>query len=324
MKNFDSKKVFSIFQRQIKHNPWYGRFADELNFIGVREDLKYWELPYISVDAFKKIDGFRCMDCQKIEAKFLSSGTGNSAQRAKHYIRDLSLYKNHSLETFYHYYPKESFAVFAFLPAYSDNPNSSLVQMLQFIIDDDDTGLSAFLDLKNPTIPSESLAKIKNLNKRIVLFGAAFGLVDIAEKGEFILPADSLIIETGGMKTHRKEMTRDQIKEVLASGFGIKRSNIHSEYGMCELLSQAYETGDGWYSCPPTMKVFARPFNKPFSEPLVNEVGQLYVIDLVNEHSCSFIQLKDQGVVDNQGRFQVLGRVPTSELRGCNYLMEQN
>jgi hypothetical protein len=324
MSNFDTKKAFCILQRQIKHNQWFGLFAKALNCKENHQLSNFWEWPYISVDAFKKIDGFRCTDLKTYEMVFMSSGTASSALRAKHYVRELQLYKKYSLAAFYQKYPKELYATFAFLPAYSDNPNSSLVQMLQFIIEDDESETSAFLDLKNPTIPEKTTKKLQVENKKAMLFGAAFGLVDVAEKRALKLPENSVIIETGGMKTHRKEMTREQIKEVLASGFGIPKTNIHSEYGMCELLSQAYEQGDGWYECPPWMKVFARPFSQPFAEPIVNEIGQLYVIDLINEYSCSFLQLNDQGIVDENGRFQVLGRIPTAELRGCNYLMEQN
>lgn len=325
MSNFDFQKAIRILEWQVKHNQWFGRFAQALNFQLNPKKSAYWEWPYISVDAFKKIDGFYCdHEINKPDAIFMSSGTANNADRAKHYVLDLKVYKEYALAAFYQKYPKSSYAVFAFLPAYSDNPNSSLVQMLQFIIEEDESGLSGFLDLENPQIPQKIMGKVSSQNKRIILFGAAFGLVDIAEKGQFRLPKTSLIIETGGMKTHRKEMSRTQIKEVLASGFGIPITNIHSEYGMCELLSQAYEHGDGWYECPPWMKIFARPINQPFAEPLINEIGQLYVIDLANEHSCAFLQLNDQGIVNEEGKFQVLGRIPHAALRGCNYLLEQN
>lgn len=324
MSKFNIENAFLILQWQIKHNQWFGRFANALNFNEKAEDLLFWKWPYISVDAFKKIDGFLCGDTNNIGAIFMSSGTSEQSERAKHYIRDLALYRSYSLQAFYQKYPKEEYAVVAYLPAYSDNPNSSLVQMMQFIIEDDPTNTNSFLNLQKPTISTELLQQLKKQHKRLVLFGAAFGLVDLAEKKALKIPSDSIIIETGGMKTHRKEMTRDQIKSVLAQGFDIPYANIHSEYGMCELLSQAYEQGDGWYECPPWMMVFARPFNKPFAEPIINELGQLYVIDLANEHSCSFLQLNDQGIVNEQGKFQVLGRIPSAELRGCNYLMEQN
>lgn len=317
-------EALAVIVQQFEHNPWFRRFAQELNFSkDTFEKTPWWNWPYIPIEAFKDIDGFRTIDNEKVERIFLSSGTNALGKRAKHYVRELGLYKETALKYFHSLYPQDEFTVLAYLPAYSDNPQSSLLSMVYFIIESDQSRLSRFIDVEKPSIPSDLMDHIIAANKRILLFGAAFGLVEWVEKNPPKLPEKSIIMETGGMKTFRKEMSRTQIKKVLSEGFGIQTTSIHSEYGMCELLSQAYEQGDGWYRCAEGMHVFAKDENEPFSNPVYEKEAQLYVIDLANKHSCSFIQLQDRGIVRNDGSFQVLGRLKSSDLRGCNFLMEQ-
>lgn len=318
-------KALSNLLKQTKHNPWYGRFAAELGFDAYSAQLTdWWNWPFIPINIFKEVDGFRCIDQKNTDMIFYSSGTSATSNRAKHYVRDITLYEKASLSHFSSLYPLEEFTILAYLPAYSDNPNSSLLKMVEFIVRADQSHLSRFLDINNPQIDDSLIQQINTQSKKILLFGAAFGLVDWVERSAPRLPEGSIIMETGGMKTFRKEMTRSQIKKVLSEGFGISEDSIHSEFGMCELLSQAYEHGDGWYRAGPDMFVFAKKEGQPFSVPVYGEEAQLYVIDLINEHSCSFIQLQDRGIVLKDGRFQVLGRLNASDMRGCNFLMEQD
>lgn len=320
LQRFDDSVATQVLKFQLEHNPWFGRFANALNFEWKRQTVDLW--PYMPIDAFKRIQGFRCMDEQKTDQFFLSSGTGHAA-RAQHYIRDLRLYEVLSLATFERLYPLEKHVVLAYLPGYADNPHSSLIHMLKTIIESDSSKMSAFLSLENPQPTHAFIQHIIAMGKRIVLFGAAFGLVELAEKQSLRIPANSIIIETGGMKTYRKAMSRKQIKQCLTQGFGLPMHHIHSEFGMCELLSQAYEQGDGWYKCPPWMHVLVKQEEKPLSGRIFNQEGQLYVIDLANVYSCSFIQTQDRAIQKEDGSFQVLGRMETAPLRGCNFLMEQ-
>jgi hypothetical protein len=319
LKEFDNSLASQVLKFQLEHNPWYARFAQALNFEWKNQPIDHW--PFIPIDAFKRITGFRCMDQESIDHFFLSSGTGN-AQRAKHHIRDLTLYEKLSLSVFEHLYPLQSHAVLAYLPGYAENTHSSLIHMLKTIIEADESGLSGFLNLENPQPSEDWIHNIMAAGKRIVLFGAAFGLVDLAEQQALLLPANSIIVETGGMKTYRKSMSREQIKESLSKGLVIPENQIHSEFGMCELLSQAYEQGDGWYQCPPWMTVLVKREEKPLSKRVFETEGQLHVIDLANVYSCSFVQTMDRAIQREDGAFKVLGRIESAPLRGCNFLME--
>lgn len=323
LKSFDFRLAYEIYQRQLKHNAFFNAFNHQLSSYTDFDYQRPETWTFLPIDAFRKVQPLLSeIDEKGVEAYFQSSGS-TGGQKAKHYVHSLDLYKSVSLAHFYHYYPSDEFVILAFTPGYSDNPHSSLIQMLQFIIEEDASNLSSFLDLKQPQPSEEVLNQVRASGKRVLLFGAAFGLVDLAENRSLNLPEDAILIETGGMKTHRREMTRDQIKTILSEGLGIKRANIHSEYGMCELLSQAYETGDGWYQPPPWMKVLVKDPTDPLGNFIYNELGQIYVIDLANRYSCSFIQTQDKGIIRSDGSFQVLGRLEGSLLRGCNFLLEE-
>ena len=157
-----------------------------------------------------------------------------------------------------------------------------------------------------------------------MLFGAAFGLMDMLEIDPIQLPEDSVILETGGMKTHRREITKELLHQQLADGFGIPASQIHSEYGMTELLSQTYAKGSLWFECVPWMEVSIRDPKDPMQEAEHEEEGVIGVIDLANLYSCSFILTGDKGIQREDGKFQVLGRWNPQNLRGCNFLIDQD
>ena len=154
-----------------------------------------------------------------------------------------------------------------------------------------------------------------------MIFGAAFGFLDLIEMGVPNLPNDSMILETGGMKTFRREMTKENLHQQLADGFGVEKKYIHSEYGMTELLSQAYSNGGGVCSSPPGRKIVVRESNDPLATENYNRTGVINVIDLANLYTCSFIATQDVGRCDKNGNFEVLGRLDNSDIRGCNLMI---
>jgi hypothetical protein len=221
------------------------------------------------------------------------------------------------------FYDLDDYVIWAYTPGYNANPHSSLIWMLNTLIEREASGLSKFLELGQPLDESE-LDEVQNSGKKLMLFGAAFGLMDIIEKFSVQLPEDTVILETGGMKTHRREITKEQLHKQLAEGFGLPQSQIHSEYGMTELLSQAYAQGSLWFKCVPWMMVSNRDPKSPMKEMPVGEEGLIGVIDLANLYSCSFILTGDKGIQRKDGAFQVLGRWNPQNLRGCNFLIDQD
>ncbi len=168
----------------------------------------------------------------------------------------------------------------------------------------------------------DHLATIRNKNRRLMLFGTAFGLLDMMEAGVPQLPHNSIIVETGGMKTRHREIPKAELHERLATGFGLVPESIHSEYGMAEMCSQAWDTGTGWFQCPPWLRITIRDPENPMKRMSHGEEGLIGVTDLANVHSISFLLTQDRGVARPDGNFRILGRLDHAELRGCNFLME--
>jgi Acyl-protein synthetase, LuxE len=243
------------------------------------------------------------------------SGDTGGSRRAEHFVRDLTFY-NRSLEDgFRGVFGSGPFTILAHLPDYASD--SSLVYMAERVIATFGNPSSGFF-LEDPAILHEA-ARLGG--DRIVLIGAAFGLLDLLDAQPLQLPIDSLVVETGGMKTHRREIQRGDLHQRLARGFGVPRSQIWSEFGMCELLSQCYATGTERYRPPPWMRVSVRDPELPETEMPPGVPGVLAVIDLANAHSASAILTEDRAVQYNDG-FEILGRLTGTDLRGCNYLLE--
>src|SRR5690606_27805242 len=179
---------------------------------------------------------------------FRSSGTSNSV-RSRHYVAFKSQYESAIINGFKEFFDIDNFVFLAYTPGYHSNPNSSLVWMLNTLINRDESGFSRFLDIGKPLDPV-LINSITHSGRQLMLFGAAFGLIEMVEKFPIKLPANSVVMETGGMKTYRKEITRSELHRLLAQGFGLNSNQIHSEYGMTELLSQAYSLGDMWFRTP--------------------------------------------------------------------------
>lgn len=316
------EKVRQIFEYQFENNPVYRRYCEALDsgiLQQVQDDIN--NTPLLPIKAFKDAQVTSHPD-EEAELVFKSSGTSDM-QRSVHPVLDADLYKQSLLQGFRQFYDLDSSVIWGYTPGYAENPHSSLIYMIRELIGQDDSGLSRFLPLNEP-LKRDEIAEIKDNGKQLILFGAAFGLLDLLDMEKTKLPSNSIVIETGGMKTHRREILRKELHRRLAKGYGLDSTRVHSEYGMAELLSQAYATGSQWFKTVPWMQVSIRnPDNPVEILPLYNE-GLIGVIDLANIHSCSFILTGDKGMMDKNGRFAVMGRWNPKDLRGCNFLIEED
>lgn len=309
--DFESQAL-SLFRFQARNNPVYNEYLKYLKRNPDKTDT-ITEIPFLPVSLFKNhkvLSGD-----QNYSTFFQSSGT-TGMERSRHYIKDPELYEKVAVKAFENIYGSlENIVILALLPSYLENPHSSLI----FMINDfaKRTGQSF-----SPYISGEVLFQkkdfYKNLNKKLIVFGVTYSLLDLAEffPGDF---SDFIFIETGGMKGRRKEITRSELHDILKESLNI--SSVHSEYGMTELLSQAYAKNEGRFITPPWMKVFVREINDPFSLKL-NGSGGINIIDLANVDSCAFIEIQDLGRIHNDQTFEVLGRFDNSDTRGCNLLIQ--
>ena len=306
--------AMQIFRHQFNTNSVYRSFCDLL-YANPGDVKEVEEIPFLPIDFFKSHQILSSKDAvQKI---FTSSGTaGNSI--SKHLVTDLSWYRRSFLMGFNHFYGAiKEYTILALLPNYLEREGSSLVYMVSELIHQSEKPESGFY-LNNLKALSKKLTELDNKGEKVLLIGVSFALLDLVEKQSFQLH-HSLVMETGGMKGRRKEMTRMELHSILCDGFGL--STIHSEYGMTELLSQAYSKGEGVFTCPPWMKVVSRDAQDPLSVLKSNKAGGLNIIDLANYNSCAFIATQDLGKVNNDGSFEVLGRFDDSDTRGCNLLV---
>lgn len=310
------EKASQVFEYQLENNFVYRRYCEALGKVSSDPD----SFPLLPIKAFKDTKVTTHPD-DEVELVFKSSGTSDM-QRSIHRVYDSNLYEESLLKGFKQFYNLNNAVIWGYTPGYADNPHSSLIYMIQKLIDQDNSGLSRFLPLDEPINPG-AVKEVDRQGKQLTLFGAAFGLLDLLEIDDIHLPSNSIVIETGGMKTHRREISRGELHKILAKGFNLDGSRIHSEYGMAELLSQAYAPGK-WFSTVPWMQVTIRnPENPDEILPPYKE-GLIGVIDLANVHSCSFLLTGDKGVMDKKGRFQVLGRWNPKDLRGCNFLIDED
>jgi len=242
--------------------------------------------------------------------------------RSSHPVIDLDVYRRSIEASFRGVFGAGPFTIAAHLPGYIENGSeSSLLYMVEYLIENFGDGDSGhFLE------DLEDLEHFIRVSERsghpLILFGAAFGLLDICEKTDYHLPENAIVIETGGMKTYRKEISRDDLHNNLASGFGVRPEQIYSEYGMCEMLSQCYTRGGKTFYPPAWLDVGIVDPVRPWIRKPVGEVGAIAVFDCANLYSVSAILSEDRGVKRNDGSFEVLGRLDNAEMRGCNFLLE--
>lgn len=306
--------ALDIFHYQAETNAVYRNF---LNILGT--DLaavkQISSIPFLPVELFKT-QHIQC-GMESPEITFTSSGTTGSNQ-SRHPVRDLSIYVQSFKRGFAHFYGDiNHYTILALLPSYLEREGSSLIYMVDALISESNDPQSGYF-LYNHDELYRTLLSLKAGNKKVILIGVTYALLDFIEAYKVHFP-DLVVMETGGMKGKRKEMIREELHELLCEGFGVQQ--IHSEYGMTELLSQGYSKGKGRFECPPWMKVLIRDTNDPLSLLEEGKTGGINVIDLANLHSCSFLSTQDLGKLNTDGSFEILGRFDNSDIRGCNLLI---
>jgi len=311
------KKFEDVYDFQYKKNTIYRTFLNALGY-SRKDSFSPETIPLIPVRAFKS--GPILPDGYTAELTFRSSGT-TSMKKSSHGIAKAEMYEKAISSEFYSHFPENEVIILALLPKYEENPESSLIWMVRYLINNDASGLSGFIQNDNP-VDQHWIEQIVLSNKKLVLFGAAFGLIDFMDQQN---PFDSLsleVIETGGMKTHKREMSKEELRNRISDYFKIPKSSIHSEYGMCELHSQMYAIGSEWFTAPNWVKVSIRKADNPEHECEPGEEGKIGIIDLANLYSCPFLLTNDRGVMNENGNFRVLGRWDKENMRGCNFLID--
>jgi len=306
--------ALKVFRFQYENNLVYNTFCKLLN--KDKTNVKSLEqIPFLPIQFFKshKVVSNNLSE----EVIFTSSGTTGS-NTSKHYVTDLELYKNSFSIAFSQFYGNiEDYTILALLPSYLERQDSSLIYMVEDLINKSNNLDSGFyLDNYNDLI--NKLEELDSSGQNILLIGVTYALLDLIEIKSFNLK-NTIVMETGGMKGKRKEIIREELHEILCNGFGV--SSIHSEYGMTELLSQAYSLGDGVFECPPWMQILIRDTEDPFTYLSNGKTGGINVIDLANINSCSFIATQDLGKKNPNHSFEVLGRFDNSDIRGCNLMV---
>ncbi len=310
----------SIFNYQYENIDIYHKFVDYLN-INPKKISKITEIPFLPIEMFKHhtiLDRNRQTD-----AYFQSSGTTNIQTLSRHWIADFELYQQSILHCFQQFigHPKD-YIFLGLLPNYLERQNSSLIYMVDFLMNKSSQKENGYFLYNHP----ELLELLKNLNNRkIILFGVSFALLDFIDfceaNGGFYSAQNSnlIIIETGGMKGRKEEMTKDELLKILRNGF--LTDKIYSEYSMTELLSQAYSLGNNFYQSPNWLRIMIRNLEDPFSYVEKGKTGAVNIIDLANKYSCSFIATQDLGKSFDNHQFQILGRIDHSDIRGCSLLV---
>ncbi len=312
------QETIAVFHHQAAHNLIYKEYLQNLH-IDPKKVKTLEQLPFVPIEFFKNhqlITGN--LPTQEI---FTSSGTTGITQ-SKHYVTDIRVYEESYRKAFQLFYGNvDQYCILALLPSYLEREGSSLIYMTDDLIRQSKHPESGFY-LHNYEELLITLQKLEAGKQKTILLGVTYSLLDIAElfvAGNYKKLNHTLVMETGGMKGKRREMIREELHSILGESFGVKV--IHSEYGMTELLSQAYSKGEGRFFTPPWMKILIRDTNDPFSFLPYNRTGGINVIDLANINSCAFIATQDLGKSFDDGSFEVLGRFDASDIRGCNLLV---
>lgn len=304
--------ALKIFQFQAENNLVYKNFIDCLN-LNPEEIGSIEEIPFLPIQFFKSHEIIT--QNQKSEKVFTSSGTTGSVT-SKHFVSDMSFYTESLKHSFRHFYGSmKDYTIFALLPSYLEREGSSLIDMVEFWISE--SGKGEFY-LHNHEKLFQDLKDSEAKENRSILIGVSFALLDFIEKFQIDLK-HTIVMETGGMKGRKNEITREELHQLLKKGFGV--DEIHSEYGMTELLSQAYSQGNSKFYCPQWMKVLIRDTEDPLSYLPFGRTGGINIIDLANLNSCSFIATEDLGRNYADGSFEIMGRFDNTDVRGCNLMV---
>jgi phenylacetate-coenzyme A ligase PaaK-like adenylate-forming protein len=308
-----TKIALDVFKHQFKNNKVYRSFCDLIHK-HPSDVTKVEQIPFLPIQFFKTREVLSSVE--EIDEIFTSSGTTGSIT-SKHFVTDINLYKESYLKGFVHFYGNiEEYAVLALLPNYLERNGSSLVFMVDDLIAKSKNSESGFY-LNNIDELAKKLIYLEEKGQKILLIGVSFALLDLIEKHQFNLK-NTIVMETGGMKGRRKELIRNELHQLLQKGFGV--DEVHSEYGMTELLSQAYSKGSGVFETPPWMKILARDTEDALTILPSGKAGGINVIDLANYNSCSFIATQDLGKVHENETFEIIGRFDNSDIRGCNLM----
>jgi len=308
--------ALEVFRFQAANVPIYAQYLLNLN-VNPTKVSRLVDVPFLPVELFKSQEIIAAG--KQPEVVFMSSGTTGMV-RSNHFVADAELYRTSFLKGFKRFYGEPfSFCILALLPSYLERDGSSLVYMMDELIQQSNHPDSGFY-LHNIAEMAQKLRDLDGSGQKVMLVGVTFALLDLVEEFEFNLK-NTIVMETGGMKGKRREIPRPELHATLCQRMGVK--SIHSEYGMTELLSQGYSFGDGIFSTPPWMKILIRDTNDPFAYTHVGQTGGINVVDLANLYSCSFLELKDLGKTYSDGQFEVLGRFDNSDIRGCNLLVAE-
>ena len=312
-KQFD-KIALKGFRFQYENNLVYREFCDFLK-TDVQKVKSIQQIPFLPIQFFKS--HAVVSNTNPIQTTFTSSGTTGMIT-SKHLVSDIRIYEESYRKGFSQFYGNiEDYVVLALLPSYLEREGSSLIHMVDDLIQLSNQAESGFY-LHNYDELIEKLTQLDRSGQNVLLIGVTYALLDLVEKHSFQLE-NTIIMETGGMKGKRKEMIREELHQQLCEGFGVNA--IHSEYGMTELLSQAYSLGNGIFECPSWMQILVRDTEDALSYVREGKTGGINVIDLANINSCSFIATQDLGKKYSNGSFEVLGRFDHSDIRGCNLMV---
>lgn len=317
--SISSKKEFEkitlkVFRYQYENNKVYQAFCNHLgkNTSNVKQINA---IPFLPIQFFKSeaiVSNF-----EQAQAIFTSSGTSGTTT-SQHFVTDISIYENSYTLAFTQFYGNiQEYCVLALLPSYLEREGSSLIYMVNDLIAKSNHKDSGFY-LKNIEQLANKIIELENEGQNVLLIGVTYALLDLIEYKKFNLK-NSIIMETGGMKGKRKEIIREELHQTLCEGFGV--NTIHSEYGMTELLSQAYSLGNGIFECPLWMDILIRDTEDALQYVENGKTGGINVIDLANINSCSFIATQDLGKKHQNMSFEVLGRFDNSDIRGCNLMV---
>lgn len=312
-KQFD-KMALKVFRFQYENNLVYREFCDFLK-TEVQKVKTIQQIPFLPIQFFKSHSVVS--NTNPIQTTFTSSGTTGMVT-SKHLVTNVSIYEESYRKGFSQFYGNiEDYVVLALLPSYLEREGSSLIHMVDDLIQLSNHPESGFY-LHNYDELIEKIIQLDQSGQNVILIGVTYALLDVIEKHSFQLE-NTIIMETGGMKGKRKEMIREELHQQLCNGFGVE--SIHSEYGMTELLSQAYSLGEGIFECPSWMQISIRDTEDALSYVREGKTGGINVIDLANINSCSFIATQDLGKKYSNGSFEVLGRFDHSDIRGCNLMV---
>ena len=303
--------ALKIFQYQAKNNNVYKTYLKLLN-VDPNSVKNLVQIPFLPIEFFKHHD----VVCKSnnIDAVFRSSGTSGS--KSKHIVSDLSIYEKSFTSGFEYFFGNiMDYTILALLPSYLERSGSSLIYMCEKLMKNSEKKENGFYLNEHQEL-CNILLKLERQNQKTLLIGVSFALLDFVEKHSVKLK-NTIVMETGGMKGKREEMVREGLHNILCKHFNVAK--IHSEYGMTELLSQAYSKGDGIYESPPWMRVSCRDVNDPLSNN--KKSGGINIIDLANVNSCSFIASQDLGKINENNTFEILGRFDSSDIRGCNLMV---